>query len=35
MRHNFWLLCEAAALLALVVLGYAMMFRGAWASLVG
>ena len=35
MKQNFWLLCEAAALLALVVLGYAMMFRGAWVSLMG
>jgi hypothetical protein len=35
MKGNFWLLCEAAGLLALVVLGYLMMFRGAWISLVG
>jgi hypothetical protein len=35
LKENIWVLCEAAAVLALVLLGYVMMFRGAWASLAG
>jgi hypothetical protein len=35
MKENFWLVCEAAGLLALVVLGYLIVFRGAWVTLIG
>lgn len=35
MKDNIWVLCEAAVVLALVLFGYAMMFRGVWDSLVG
>lgn len=35
MKDNVWVLCEAAVVSALVLFGYAMMFRGAWASLFG
>lgn len=35
MKDNVWVLCEAGVLLAVVVFGYVMLFRGAWDSLFG
>jgi hypothetical protein len=33
--ESFWMLCEAALVFVLVLVSYAMLFRGAWVSVIG